>query len=585
MVDDDGYDSGLESTLQGISYSPAILAEYVKRDDHKIGYQTASPYVLILEPDGDYFTADFIIDDFLETMHVGFEYDGKLYYSTPDCEFISGPINTNDAIYLPIIKGDFNRFFPEYEMTKRGFSATNMVSVGSLKSHDNLPLICMQMMKEGATGGIFGLQIAYKFGAERLEPYPQEIKFPVVPENPIRSFYHTSRAFTKTKIFLDSINQGDLEGRVFPRIEFNPDFANDNFDDIDDEELEKLTRPTSKSGIDWKEPKSIMDYLNRFVVGQDGAKKSLSIAFSNYMTRKEAADELMPKSNCLLVGPTGVGKTYMVDLLAKEAELPVVKTKVGDKSSTGYVGENLSSVFQYLIGKTKDKDPYAIVFIDEIDKLARSGIGSGNGFGASLQNELIGWLEEAEVGVKKDGHEAGTINTKNILFLGAGAFHGLNGDSIEDIIRKRMNIGQSTLGFGSNPSQAMADKDKDYYDFVEPDDLTKFGLRHELVGRFPVIAPLNYLELEDKIKIINDAENSPLDKYVRLLEFKGFDVDLSPEVPKLIAENAPKGIGARSLGLTVERLFNEISFDINKYADGKVIHVTKELAEELLSNE
>jgi len=351
----------------------------------------------------------------------------------------------------------------------------------------------------------------------------------------------------------------------------------------------RLTNPdTSISKINWEEPQTIVKYLNQYIISQDHAKKVVAVAFSNHMIRFKTKNRNLPRGNILLIGPSGVGKTYMVSLLAKKASLPMAQTKLSGKSSEGYKGENLSSVFEQIIAHGQDKAPYGIVFFDEIDKLARDDWGSGSGFGPRLQDELIGWLEETAISNQDLAYTSGhsrRLNTKNLLFVTAGAFQGLGEDSLENIIARRLNINKRSIGFSTNSKDSEKQIDKDYLlQKVLPQDLVTYGLKTELIGRFSSIGVFYPLSVEDKVRILIESKNSPLRKYSQLLESKGYELKIEKSVPKIIIDHCPPETGARAIDAICNNLFLEILYKPEKYADeNRVIRVTADLTQKLIN--
>ncbi len=342
--------------------------------------------------------------------------------------------------------------------------------------------------------------------------------------------------------------------------------------------------------ISWEEPKSIVAYLDQYVIGQDDAKKVIAVAFSNYMTQARIQNNALHlhKDNVLLIGPSGVGKTYMVSLLAKKASLPMVQTKVTGKSTEGYKGENISTVFEHFRDMTTGDAPYGIIFFDEIDKLAREE-GTGNFFGNRIQDELIGWLEDATVlgdrNEKMQDQQKKNLaySTSNILFVTAGTFQGVQGYSLTDIVQKRLGKGRRQVGFGAR--QDVQEQNEGYVlEKVRPEDLIAYGLKPELMGRLPSLGVLHPLTIDDKVHILTTAQRSPIMKYVELLQLKGYHVEIEPEVQTIIAERCPKETGARALTAICNDLFTEILFDPQQYANAqRIIRVTPDLARRLIN--
>jgi ATP-dependent Clp protease ATP-binding subunit ClpX len=351
----------------------------------------------------------------------------------------------------------------------------------------------------------------------------------------------------------------------------------------------KKTPPlkSCKSGnIEWTDPKSIVAYLNQYMVGQTEAKRIVAVGFSNFMVRKTTGSEDINKSNILLIGKSGVGKTMMIELLAKKAGLPFARTSLTGKSTEGYVGQNLSSVLAEMRLKTQGDAPYGIVFLDEIDKLAHFNFSEG-GFSAEMQNELIGWLEEANVNTYRNkGHGGETplvINTKNLLFVTAGAFSTPSlGLGLEEIIRKRLSKGQRTIGFGAGKSDAL--EIDGFLQQVRPEDLIAYGLRPELLGRLPYIGVLHDLSMKDKVDILQKEECSPLMKFQSLLALRGYDVEFEDTALEVIVSLCPPEIGARAMSAVCNNLFTEIQFDPALFVlKDKLIRITPEIVHRLVT--
>jgi ATP-dependent Clp protease ATP-binding subunit ClpX len=314
----------------------------------------------------------------------------------------------------------------------------------------------------------------------------------------------------------------------------------------------------TSSSFDWREPKSIVKFLDRYIIGQERAKKSAAVAFSNYMALKEVPDPAIRKDNLLLIGGSGTGKTRILTLLADHAGLPLAKTKATGKSSEGYRGQNLSSIFSQIISKTKDPAPYGIVFIDEIDKLT----GAENYFGPKLQEEIIGW-ENATVDIDGD-----VFLTNNLLIVAAGAFNGnAHHPSLAKIIGERSGMHNAT---------------QDMLQQVRPEDLIEYGLITELVGRFPVIGVLHPLSIEDKVQILTTAKDSVLQGYMRLLEIKGYNPQLEEGFAQFIAEQAPQDTGARALHSVCNEVFTDLLYDPAAYAKNNKIILDTTIAKKLI---
>lgn len=335
----------------------------------------------------------------------------------------------------------------------------------------------------------------------------------------------------------------------------------------------------------WEDPKSIVKYLDEHVIGQDEAKITVAVAFSNYMLRCDRRDEEIVKENLLLLGPSGVGKTYMVSLLARKASLPFIQAKITGKSGEGYVGENLSSVFDSFRQQTQGEFPYGVVFFDELDKAVKDN--GENSHSTKMLDSLIGWLEEASLqGPRHGDQNRGAweihLNTRNILFVTAGAFLDPE-ESLQKVIAKRIGANQRVIGFGRDSS---ADSEKyELLHKVTPEDLIAYGMKPELVGRLPMIAVFNALSTEDKIKILKESKGSSLKKYVRLMELRGYTIEYDDSLLEEIVQRCPEETGARALHSICGKLFKSIIFDPEKYASGKIIRITSEIIQEIIPHD
>ena len=324
-----------------------------------------------------------------------------------------------------------------------------------------------------------------------------------------------------------------------------------------------------KPEINWENPKDIVAYLDGFVIGQEDAKRMAAISFSNYMVKKLLNNDKLPVEHMLMIGPTGTGKTYIMELLAKLGGLRFVEAKATGKSSTGYVGENFASFFNEL-ADPNDPAPYAVVFVDEIDKLARDSMDHQNFYGNQKQNELVGWLQSGIVRVER-ATQAGRIqipvNTKNLLFVGAGAFESVNkGYSLDEIIKKRTgSVVETVVGF--NAKRKITRAVRDSLGKVSDDDLIQYGMKPELAGRMQKRAILKPLSLDDKVRIITDAKESRLQSYIELAKVKGFDVEIDTPALRYIAQKGSDTTGARGLNAPISMIFDKILYEPEKYAE------------------
>jgi len=338
-----------------------------------------------------------------------------------------------------------------------------------------------------------------------------------------------------------------------------------------------IVRPKSASvceeEFEWENPRAIYDYLNQYVVGQQEAKQSVSVVFSNYMVRYRSKDSSLPKDNMLIIGPTGSGKTLMMRLLARKAKLPFIKDVLTSKSGEGFVGDNASNALRSLAVQTKDDAPYGIVFLDEIDKLAYPDR-RGFGFGVELQDALIGWLDGASVTID----EKRRISTENLMFVTAGAFGGGDEHSLDSIIRARVGIDERSFGFAQGSERKMIDS----LEYVTPDDIIKYGLKSELVGRHSAIATLKQLTVDELESILSGTKEGIFEKYKKLFKERGFNLEFEPGVAAQIARLAPKETGARSLNALAHKLFHQIIFHAGVYAQNGEIKITPDLVAGLL---
>ncbi len=318
-------------------------------------------------------------------------------------------------------------------------------------------------------------------------------------------------------------------------------------------------------------PAQIKEKLDQYVIGQDKAKKVLSVAVYNHYKRifngVSGDDVELQKSNVLLIGSTGSGKTLLAQTLAKMLDVPFAIADATTLTEAGYVGEDVENILLRLI-QAADFDiqraEHGIIYVDEIDKISRKSENtsitrdvSGEGVQQALLKIIEGTVSNVPPngGRKHPNQEFIQINTSNILFICGGAFDGL-----EKIIARRSS--KKSIGFESD-IRGEADRDiGELLSMVRQDDLLKFGIIPELIGRLPVIATLQSLGREDLVRILTEPKNSMVRQYKKLLSYDGIDLEFEPEALELIADRAIElKIGARGLRSVVESIMNDIMFE------------------------
>ena len=384
-------------------------------------------------------------------------------------------------------------------------------------------------------------------------------------------------------------NGKDGKGRSFPNISFVnlADLQGDG--GIPNRQKVKKKKEKTQPVLNIRDipaPHKIKAKLDEYVVGQEYAKKVISVAVYNHYKRvaTDTMDEIeIEKSNMLMIGPTGCGKTYLVKTLAKLLDVPLAIADATSLTEAGYIGDDIESVVSKLLvaaGNDVDRAEQGIIFIDEIDKLAKKkNTTSRDVSGESVQQGMLKLLEGAEVEVPVGANSKNamvpltTINTRNILFICGGAF-----PDLEEIIKQRLNK-QSAIGFNADLKDKY-DHDKTILSKVTVEDIRKFGMIPEFIGRLPIIFTLEGLSREMMVKILKEPKNAILKQYQKLLELDEVKLEFDDGALEAIAEKAmEKETGARALRAIIEEFMLDIMYEIPKDDNIGRVTITREYIE------